>query len=84
MGWLDRLRQGLEKTRALIKRGFSNISAEDLEELEVALLSADVGPKITERLLEELKAKWKMSPNEQLSSLLKSSIISLSPPPLIL
>ncbi|MGC8971425.1 MAG: signal recognition particle-docking protein FtsY [bacterium] len=79
MGWLDRLRQGLEKTRALIKKGFSNISAGDLEELEVALLSADVGPKTTERLIEELKTKWKMYPNERLSTLLKGSIISLFP-----
>jgi fused signal recognition particle receptor len=81
MGWFDRLRRGLEKTRALIRRSFSNISAEDLEELEIALLSADVGPKTTERLLEELKAKWKASPDEKLSSLLKSSITSLFPPP---
>lgn len=80
MGWFDKLRQGLEKTRALIRRSFSNVSAEDLEELEIALLSADVGPKTTERLLEEVKAKWKSSPDERLSNLLKSSITSLFPP----
>ncbi len=80
MGWFDKLRQGLEKTRALIKRSFSNVSAEHLEELEIALLSADVGPKTTERLLEEVKTKWKLSPDERLSILLKNSITSLLPP----
>lgn len=80
MSWFDKLRQGLEKTRALIKRSFSNISAEDLEELEIALLSADVGPKTTEKLLEEVKANWKLDPGERLSNLLKNSIISLFPP----
>lgn len=80
MSWFDKLRQGLEKTRALIKRSFSNISAEDLEELEITLLSADVGPKTTEKLLEEVKANWKLDPGERLSNLLKNSIISLFPP----
>lgn len=82
MGWLDRLRQGLEKTRALIKRGFSGISKENLEELEVALLSSDVGPKTTEFLLEELKAKIKGSSKDSLSDLLKESILELFPPSL--
>lgn len=80
MSWFDKLRQGLEKTRALIKRSFLNVSTEDLEELEIALLSADVGPKTTERLLEEVKTKWKLSPDERLSILLKDSITSLLPP----
>ncbi|HRU32385.1 MAG TPA: signal recognition particle-docking protein FtsY [bacterium] len=80
MRWFDRLSQGLEKTRALIKRGFSSISSEDLEELEIALLSSDVGPKTTELLLEELKTKAKGSSRDGLSGLLKSSILELFPP----
>ena len=80
MRWFDRLSQGLEKTRALIKRGFSSISSEDLEELEIALLSSDVGPKTTELLLEELKTKAKGSSRDGLSGLLKNSILELFPP----
>ncbi|MCX7795620.1 MAG: signal recognition particle-docking protein FtsY [bacterium] len=80
MKWFDKLKQGLEKTRALIKRSFSSISAEDLEELEIALLSADVGPKTTEKLLEEVRENWKLNPDEKLSVLLKNSITSLFPP----
>ena len=80
MRWFDRLSQGLEKTRALIKRGFSSISSEDLEELEIALLSSDVGPKTTELLLEELKTKVKGSSRDGLSGLLKNSILELFPP----
>lgn len=82
MGWIDRLRQGLEKTRALIKRGFKSISQEDLEELEIALLSSDVGPKTTQLLLEELKVKIKDSSKGEASDVLKGTILELFPPSL--
>jgi len=80
MSWFDRLRKGLEKTRALIKRGFSSIDSENLEELERALLSADVGPKSTEFLLEALKSKHNTYPRESLPILMENIITSLFPP----
>lgn len=46
-GWLNRLRQGLEKTREGFRRGLSAIGgqldAESLERLEEVLLGADIG-----------------------------------------
>jgi fused signal recognition particle receptor len=80
MSWFDRLKKGLEKTRALIKRGFNSLDSQDLEELEVALLSADVGPKSTEDLLEALKLQYNTYPKESLANLMKSIVNSLFPP----
>ncbi|MGB9682674.1 MAG: signal recognition particle-docking protein FtsY [bacterium] len=80
MGWFDRLKKGLEKTRALIKRGFNSLDPQDLEGLEVALLSADVGPKSTEFLLEALRAKHNAYPRESLPNLMKDIVNSLFPP----
>lgn len=82
MGWFDRLRQGLEKTRALIERGFRSISQEDLEELEIALLSSDVGPKTTQLLLEEVRTRLKDSSKDTVSNVLKDVILRLFPPSL--
>jgi fused signal recognition particle receptor len=80
MGWFDRLKKGLEKTRALIKKGFNSLDPQDLEGLEVALLSADVGPKSTEFLLETLKSQHSAYPKESLSALMRNIVSSLFPP----
>ena len=61
-GLLDRLKQGIEKTRAgLVSRledvlvGEKKIDADLLEELEYTLISADVGVKTTSEILEKIR-----------------------------
>lgn len=58
MGFLDRITQGLKKTRdavmgqaAQVLRPGHNLSDDDYEALEAALLRADVGPGATDRVL---------------------------------
>jgi fused signal recognition particle receptor len=61
-GWLSRLKSGLSKTRAVLNTDVGDLFArhakidESLyEELESALLSADVGIRATTRLIENLR-----------------------------
>ena len=60
--WMSRLKGGLSKTRALLNSDVTNLFAlhakvdESLfEELEAALISADVGIRATTRLIEQLR-----------------------------
>jgi fused signal recognition particle receptor len=62
LGFFDRLKFGLKKTRSSLEGGFDNIvhgkakvGPELLEELEETLLIADVGMKATSYILEDLK-----------------------------
>ncbi|MEX1315513.1 MAG: signal recognition particle-docking protein FtsY [Synechococcaceae cyanobacterium] len=61
--WLGRLRQGLEKTRRgfvtqlLDSLGDDPLSPELLDDLETALLRADVGVRATDRVLEALRQR---------------------------
>ncbi|TVS05727.1 MAG: signal recognition particle-docking protein FtsY [Cyanobium sp. PLM2.Bin73] len=61
--WLGRLRQGLEKTRRgfvtqlLDTLGDDPLSPELLDDLETALLRADVGVSATDRVLEALRQR---------------------------
>ena len=63
--WSERLKAGLGLSRERLARPLTNIlgrkalSEESIEELETALLSADLGVPATERLLEDLRARWK-------------------------
>ena len=57
-GWLDKLRSGLSKTRAVLNTDVGDLFARHpkidealFEELETALLSADVGVRATTRLI---------------------------------
>ena len=61
MAWLDRLKQGLAKTREALSRGvlWGGRPEEVLEELEMALLRADVGLEATEKILEEIRKSGK-------------------------
>lgn len=66
MGLLDRLKSGLAKTRDVLAGGlrralFLGRRLDDalLADLEAALLKADVGPRTTSALLEEVRAAWK-------------------------
>jgi fused signal recognition particle receptor len=61
-GWLSRLRHGLEKTRVNIVGLFSGgvVDANFLEELEMALISADVGVATAARLIDSLRTRIKL------------------------
>ncbi|MCB9495413.1 MAG: signal recognition particle-docking protein FtsY [Fibrobacteria bacterium] len=62
MSWLDRIRQGLGRTRESIVRtirggfGAGRIDEDLLEDLTEKLLRADVGPETAEDLVERLRA----------------------------
>jgi fused signal recognition particle receptor len=64
VGFLDRITQGLKKTRdavmvqaAGVLRPGHKLSDEDYESLEAALLRADVGPAATDRVLEGVRRR---------------------------
>lgn len=62
-GWLSRLKTGLTKTRVNIVGLFSGgvVDEEFLEELEFALIGADVGVATAARLIEALKMRIKLA-----------------------
>ncbi|HRP47922.1 MAG TPA: signal recognition particle receptor subunit alpha, partial [Trueperaceae bacterium] len=56
MSWFDRLRSGLNRTRAATFGGGQGTAWEmDWEDLEVALISADVGGKLAAQVVAEAK-----------------------------
>ena len=61
-GWLSRLKSGLTKTRVNIVGLFSGgvVDEEFLEELELALICADVGVATSAQLIEALRARIKL------------------------
>lgn len=61
-GWLSRLKSGLSRTRVNIVGLFSGgiVDEDFLEELEYALISADVGVETTSRILERLRDDIKL------------------------
>lgn len=70
MALLDKFKQGLTKTRDFLMGQVSNIAAalgffdeEELEELEIALIQADVGAACTDELMTALREKMRISKN---------------------
>ncbi len=61
MSWLQRLRQGLTKSRENITKSipWTGNPEEVLEELEMALVSADVGLEATQEIIAEVRAGGK-------------------------
>ena len=57
MGFFDKLKQGLSKTK--INFGFKKVDEELLEELEENLIMADVGFETTEEIISNLRTKIK-------------------------
>ena len=60
MGWLQRLNDGLTKTRTVVRGSLDRLlgRAADpvlLEEFEAALISSDLGARVVERMIEQLK-----------------------------
>lgn len=95
MGFFDKLKQGLAKTRkGLIEKVESifsgrKIDFETLEELEEALLTADLGVKATNEIVDYLKEKTKKGEIKDLSKIkeyLKLEMSSMlgEPQPLII
>src|SRR5260370_31828131 len=63
-GLLDRLKSGIQKTRAGLMekiedavKGRKEIDADVLEELEYALITADVGARTTAEILERIRPR---------------------------
>ena len=64
MGLLDRIKRGLKRTREAFATGFRGVfrgplDEDKLEEIEDALLSADVGVKTTDAITAALRKAWK-------------------------
>jgi fused signal recognition particle receptor len=62
MGWFQRLTDGLTKTREAVRHSVDRLigrgpDPEALEELEAALLGADLGVRTVERLIEKLRVQ---------------------------
>ena len=57
MGFFDKLKKGLEKTR--ISLGFTKVDENLMEELEESLIMADVGVETAEEIIGNLKDKIK-------------------------
>ncbi len=86
---VDRIKKGLSKTKKQISDSLSSISFgrkidESLfEEIEIALLKADVGVEATDEIIEYLKKeskKRKIKDGEQLKELLKEKLVEILTP----
>ncbi len=74
MGWIDRLKEGLGKTRKGVERSLMQLlgrglAPEVLEEVEAALLGADVGVRTADRLIERLRETAGGDPRESIHAL---------------
>jgi fused signal recognition particle receptor len=89
--WSERLRAGLTASRERLARplaaivGRRALADTDLAELEAALLTADVGAPATERLLADLRLRWKRAdadadPREVLKVALTALLLPLERP----
>ncbi|MBF6596315.1 MAG: signal recognition particle-docking protein FtsY [Thermaceae bacterium] len=79
MSWLQRLRDGLSKTRDNIAKSVpwnAKSPEEILEELEYALISADVGVEATSEVIEEVRQSGKKDVREALKQAL---VVQLEP-----
>src|SRR5271169_5876530 len=89
--WSERLRAGLTASRERLARplaalvGRKALADTDLEALESALLMADVGMAASERLLADLRSRWKRAeadadPRELLKASLTALLLPLEQP----
>lgn len=85
MGWFQKLSEGLSKTRNAVTGQLDRLlgRAADpalLEELEVALISADLGMPVVERVMENLRAQMRggnFSAAEKVRELLRQSVLDI-------
>jgi fused signal recognition particle receptor len=85
--WAERLKDGLARSRDRLSGALASVltrrtlDAETLEELETALITADVGMPATEHLLADLTARWKRSGGDaDPRSLLKDALNEMLAP----
>ena len=85
--WSERLAAGLARSREKLTGALSGVfarrklDAETLEELETALLTADVGVAATQHLLDDLSARWKRAAGDaDPKALLKAAFVDLLQP----
>src|ERR1035438_5339445 len=86
-GLLERLKAGIQKTRAgLMEKiedavsGRKEIDADVLEELEYALITADIGTRTTAEILERIRQRverHQVSDSVQLKSLIKEHLLEI-------
>ena len=98
MGLWDRLTQGLKKTQeqvtGRIEQAFQQVVGEKLdddteERLEEALLESDLGPAVTDRLIEALRKRrglknteeWRGALAEEVVAIMNAEPFQLEPPP---
>ncbi len=89
MGFLDRLKQGLAKTRDKIARSFHSIlpfgkkiDETIINQLEDTMLTDDMGPGVTTRLIDEVRTAWKsgdIAETQEIIPFLKRQIVSYWP-----
>src|SRR5262245_59621946 len=85
--WSERLAAGLARSREKLAGALGGVftrrklDAETLEELETALITADVGVAATQHLLDDLSARWKRSGDDaDPKALLKAAFVDLLQP----
>ena len=85
--WSERLTAGLARSREKLTGALTGVFArrkldeQTLEELETALLTADVGVAATQQLLEDLRARWKRAgADEDPKDHLKAALLDLIAP----
>ncbi len=79
MSWIDRLKEGLGKTRKGVQRSLMQLMGrgldpEVLEEVEASLLGADVGVRTVDRLIERLRATAGGDPRESIQELKQAMV----------
>jgi fused signal recognition particle receptor len=80
--WTERLKEGLSRSREKLAVALSRrtLDAETLEELETALVTADVGMPATQHLLDDLTARWKRGGDADPKAALKAALLGLLAP----
>jgi fused signal recognition particle receptor len=85
--WADRLKDGLARSRDKLAGALTGVLArktldeETLEELETALITADVGVPATQHLIADLTLRWKRSDGDaDAKALLKAALTDLLAP----
>ncbi len=89
MGFFDRLKKGLAKTRDKIAGGFrailpfgKKIDDDVINELEEAMLVADIGPVTVDKLIDSTRKAWKqgkISETQEIIEHLKNYIVEMWP-----
>ena len=82
MGWLQRLSDGLTKTRDKVRQSVDRLigrgpSPETLDDLETSLIAADLGIRTVDRFMEHLRQSRGNGTPESVLNILKSTILDV-------